>query len=87
MIAQFGNANPIHDVDPNDPSEHYTSVEFGETTSPEEAFISVTDPSGIWAAQSNDPAPTWIACSDPDLEARLCAHYSAPSAEVAGINA
>lgn len=86
MIAQFGNASPTHDVDPSDTSEHVTFVEFPDDISVDEAFINVTDPSGMWVAQSNDAAPTWIACSDPDLEARLCAHYSAPAVQVDGVN-
>ena len=86
MIAQFGNSAPLHDVDPNDPAEHVTFVEFPEEISVDEAFITVTDPSGMWVAQSA-AAPSWIACSDVDLEARLCAHYNSPSAPVVGVNA
>ena len=86
MIAKFGNAAPLHDVDPDSTDEHTTDIEFPDGLSIEEAFITVTDPSGVWTAQSG-AAPTWVACSDPDLEAQFCAHYSCPAQSVPGVNA
>jgi len=86
ITARFGNVAPLHDVDPNDTDEHTTDIEFPEGIAVDEAFITVTDPSGVWTAQSG-VAPSWIACSDPDLEARLCAHYNCPIQSVSGVNA
>jgi hypothetical protein len=84
MIAKFGNTDPLHDVDPT-ATEHVTYIEFPEGISEDEAFINVTDPSGVWTAQSG-AKPSWIACSDPDLEARLCAYYNCSAQVVSGVN-
>ena len=87
MIAQLGNANPLHDTDGGVPGEHVTFVDFEDGIGVDEALITVIDPSGLWAAQSQDAAPTWVACSDPDLESRLAAHYGCPTRSVPGVNA
>jgi hypothetical protein len=67
--------------------ETITYVEFPDGTSVDEAFVTVTDPSGVWRAQSAAPAPSWVACSDPDLQDRFCMHYDAPSLPIPGLNA
>lgn len=82
IIAQFGNEHPLH----TEATDVITYVTFPEGISVDDAFVEVTDASGVWAAQSSDVAPTWVACSDPDLQLRLCTHYAAPSADVSGIN-
>lgn len=35
----------------------------------------ITDPGGVWAAQSPLEAPAWVASNDPDLAAALGRHY------------
>lgn len=84
IVAQFGNTAPLHDVDPS-LVEHLTSVEFPEGITLDGAFTDVTDPNGLWLAHSA-AAPSWVACSDPDLQDRLAAHYGCPILTVPGIN-
>ena len=86
MILQLGNVAPIHDDIEGSTDEHITYVAFPDGISVDEAFLTVTDPSGVWTAQSV-AAPSWVACSDADLETRLCAHYSCSPLAVPGLNA
>jgi hypothetical protein len=86
MKAQFGNVAPTHDDVTGSTDEQITYVTFPDGISSDEAFITVTDPNGVWASQSST-SPTWVACSDADLQARLCSHYGAPSMPVPGLNA
>lgn len=86
IVARFGNANPLHDVAAAD-TVHTTDVTFEEGISVDEAFVTMTAPSGVWTAQSADAAPLWVACSDPVLEGRLAAFYGASVEAVPGINA
>lgn len=85
MIAHFGNVAPLHEAPPSDTGEHLTVVSFADGSTVDEAFVSVTDPSGLWAAHSAT-RPSWVACSDPDLESRLSAHYDCPAQTVPGVN-
>lgn len=86
MILQLGNPAPAHDVVVGS-DEQITYVDFPEGISVDEAFVTVTDVSGVWAAQSLAAGPSWVACSDSDLEARLCAFYSCSPLAVPGLNA
>ena len=89
ILAKLGNPNPIHFVDPTYTEETVTSVTFPEGVPADEAFITITDlryGGGIWVNQSTDPSPSWVACSDADLEARLASHYGCGTREVPGLN-
>jgi len=86
MILQLGNIAPIHDDLAGSTDEHITYVDFPDGITVPEAFITVTDPSGVWTAQST-AAPSWVACSDPDLEAQLCAFFNCSPLAVPGLNA
>lgn len=84
ITAQFGNPSPLHS---SGEGERITYVDFPPDISTDDAFVTVTDPSGMWAAQSAASGPSWVACSDAELEARLCAHYGAPTLPIPGLNA
>lgn len=83
MIAQFGNVACLHS--PDVPGDRVTTFEFPDGHTVEQAFVDVTDESGAWVAHSA-AAPSWVACSNPDLEALFASHYDAPIMPVAGIN-
>jgi hypothetical protein len=81
---QLGNVAPLHTAAVD--GALTTFVDFPDGISVDEAFITVTDPSGLWAAQSSAPA-AWVACSDSELQARLCSFFSCQPLAVAGLNA
>lgn len=40
-----------------------------------EAFVTVTSPTGVWANQSPDAAPAWVASDDEDLARLVSRHF------------
>ena len=85
MLAQFGNPQPLN-PDPGTSGERITYVEFPDGCGTDEAFATVIDPNGVWAAQSSG-SPSWVACSDAQLETRLAAHYGCSTMPVPELNA
>lgn len=84
--VKLGNAAPIHEVvEEIAPEDITTDVVFPEGVEAPEAFITITDPNGVWAAHSTED-PTFVAASDPKLQARLAAFYDCPVKDVPGIN-
>ena len=76
FIARFGNISPTNY--PNfDGKEIVTTTIFPPDISVDEAFITVTDPSGAWANNSS-ANPTWVFSTNTDLATRLAAHYNCP---------
>ena len=86
MILHLGNANPLHVADSSESGERTTFVDIPDGTSLMEAMSTVTGVDGVWANQSSDPAPTWVASDDPALESALAAHYGVPVLQVPGLN-
>jgi len=86
VYAQFGNSAPIGMASEDVPTDGaVTYVEFGEN-GVEHAVAEFTDPDGAWANQSTASAPLWVACSDPDIESALAAHYNIPTRVIPGLN-
>lgn len=87
----FGNTAPLDHIDPDYVPPAY--CEAGEVPvtghSPESAaelFLTITDErDGLWKAHSSQP-PSFVAASDPKLQARLAAYYDCPTRVVEGIN-
>lgn len=65
------------------PGERVTDVGFHVGTSVMEALRMVTDPNGIWNAQSWEP-PAWVESTHPGLEAVLSEHYGCPTGRPQG---
>lgn len=87
IVGTFGNPAPIHKIDPDYTAEITTSFVFPDGVEADEAFTTITDlRDGMWVNQSGASAPSWVACSDADLEARLSEHYSVATKAVPGIN-
>lgn len=86
MIAQLGNASPLHEVDPEYTGEIVTTIVFPEGMTVAEALRDVVHQDGAWNAHSDQP-PTFVAASDPGLETALAAVFSCPTRVVPGLNA
>ena len=88
MILHLGNPNPLHEVQPDvDPDTLWCMVDFPDGVTVHEAMTTVTDPQGVWAYQSADTAPSWVASDNADLESDLAAYYNVSIKPVSGLNA
>lgn len=52
-----------------------TEVHLPDEASFMDALRTITDPRGVWAAHSPDPAPAWVSSSHPLLAEVLGQHY------------
>lgn len=60
------------------PGDRCTTVVASAAANHSEVLRSITDPSGVWAAHSDAPAPTWVASTAPVLAQLLADHYGCP---------
>lgn len=89
-IVYLGNRNGIEvlpDPDKSDGStirqkisktakKRCTTVVLAPGTTLLEAAVQITDPArGVWRSHSDDPAPAWVASTDPALAQLLAAQY------------
>lgn len=87
-VVYLGNRNAIQILEnPDDPSHHQrwpvdgpiknlTAVTLAPGLSMLQAALQITDPGrGIWQAHSDDPAPAWVASTDPGLARVLSDHW------------
>jgi hypothetical protein len=44
-------------------------------------FVDITSPTGIWSAHSADPAPAWVASTNPVMASLLAQHYGCEQRE------
>lgn len=78
-IVRMGNSANLNNGQPI-PGNHITEAALPDGWDDEERwFNAIVDPQGIWRAHSGASAPSWVECSDSDLERRLCDHYGCPS--------
>lgn len=84
MRAWFGAARAFNDdkqhlpVDKRevvDDDDMITEVSFPEETSIGEALATVTSPQGVWARQSPDSRPLWVASDEKGLAYVLSEHW------------
>lgn len=87
----FGNVAPLDQIDPDyvppaycEPGEVPVTGHSPETAA--ELFTTITDErDGFWKAHSS-ANPSFVAVSDPALQARLAAYFDCPTRVVEGIN-
>lgn len=76
FTVRLGNINPLH-VSDFDGKEIVTTIIIPDDVSVDEAFITVTDPNGVWSNHST-ANPTWVSSTNSDLASRLADHYNCP---------
>jgi len=86
VIGEFGLSTSTMGGTPDENGDYILRVQIPDENSLDTAFTTLTDPSGTIAGHTTDFGPKWAACSNPELEARLCNHYGCPSKTVSGIN-
>jgi hypothetical protein len=88
IVAQFGNPAPKDVVLSEGQTEVITYSNFDDSAPLTEMLTAFTDVfNGAWVSVSYADAPTWIACSDVNLQDALCAHYAVSPAPIVGVNA
>lgn len=93
IAVELGNVAPLDHIDPDYVAPEWcvegevpTSVRAPEGADATEVFLNITDErDGLWKAHSS-AAPSFVAASDPKLQARLAAYFDCPTRVVEGIN-